>query len=83
MKLKIEFQSHLILNEHMKDNYMKILSEYYGTDIDREAHVYLDEKFFKVRMRNELGTYFVAFFKSQQEAENYAENYVLGETHAP
>jgi hypothetical protein len=58
---------------------MKILSEYYGTDIDREAHVYLDEKFFKVRMRNETGSYFVAFFKSQQEAENYAENYVLEE----
>ena len=47
---------------------MKILSEYYGTDIDREAHVYLDEKFYKVRMRNEMGSYFVAFFNSLQEA---------------
>jgi hypothetical protein len=56
---------------------MKILSEYYGTDIDREAHVYLDEKFFKVRMRNEMGSYFVAFFKTLQEAEIFAENYVL------
>jgi hypothetical protein len=62
---------------------MKILSEYYGTDIDREAQVYLDEKFYKVRMRNETGSYFVAFFKTQDEAENYAENYVLGETHEP
>ena len=62
---------------------MTIINEYYGKNIDREAHIYLDEKFFKVRMRNELGTYFVAFFKSQQEAENYAENYVLGETHEP
>ena len=60
---------------------MKILSEYYGKDIDREAYIYLDEKFFKVRMRNELGTWFVAFFKSQDEAENYAEHYVNGETH--
>ena len=60
---------------------MKILSEYYGTDIDREAHIYLDEKFYKVRMRNETGSYFVAFFKTQDEAQNYAENYVLGETH--
>ena len=60
---------------------MKILSEYYGKDIDREAHIYLDEKFFKVRMRNELGTWFVAFFKLQDEAENYAEHYVNGETH--
>ena len=62
---------------------MKILSEYYGTDIDREAHVFFDENFFKVRMRNETGSYFVAFFKSLQEAENFAENYVLGETHEP
>ena len=62
---------------------MKILSEYYGTDIDREAHIYLDEKFYKVRMRNETGSYFVAFFNNVQEAENFAENYVLGETHEP
>ena len=62
---------------------MKILSEYYGKDIDREAHVYLDEKFYKVRMRNETGSYFVAFFNSIGEAENFAENYVLGESHEP
>lgn len=59
---------------------MKILSEYYGTNIDREAHLYLDENFFKVRVRNETGFWFVAFFKTQDEAENYSENYVLGET---
>ena len=59
---------------------MKILSEYYGTDIDREAHLYLDENYFKIRVRNETGSWFVAFFKTQDEAENYAENYVLGET---
>ena len=62
---------------------MKILGEYYGTDVDREAHIYLDEKFYKVRMRNETGSYFVAFFKTQDEAQNYAEYYVLGETHEP
>ena len=62
---------------------MKILSQYYGTDVDREAHVYLDEKFYKVRVRNETGSYFVAFFNSLQEAENFAENYILGETHEP
>jgi hypothetical protein len=62
---------------------MKILNEYYGKNMDREAHIYLDEKFYKVRMRNETGTWFVAFFKTQDEAENYAENYVLGETHEP
>ena len=62
---------------------MKILSEYYGTDIDREAHVYLDEKFYKVRVRNETGSYFVAFFNSINEAENFAEHYVNGETHEP
>ena len=62
---------------------MKILSEHYGTDIDREAHVYLDEKFYKVRVRNETGSYFVAFFNSINEAENFAEHYVNGETHEP
>ena len=62
---------------------MKILNQYYGKTIDREAHVYLDEKFYKVRARNEFGSYFVAFFNSVQEAENFAENYVLGETHEP
>jgi len=62
---------------------MKILSQYYGTDIDREAHVYLDEKFYKVRARNDTGSYFVAFFNSIDEAENFAENYVLGESHEP
>ena len=62
---------------------MKILNEYYGTDVDREAHIYLDEKFFKVRIRNETGSYFVAFFNNLEDAENYAKNYVLGETHEP
>lgn len=62
---------------------MKTLNQYYGKDIDREAHIYLDEKFFKVRMRNELGTWFVAFFNNINEAENFAEHYVLGETHEP
>jgi hypothetical protein len=62
---------------------MKIISEYFGKDIDREAHVYLDENFYKVRMRNDLGTYFVAFFKTQDEAEIFAEHYVNGETHEP
>ena len=62
---------------------MKILSEYYGKDIDRDAHVYLDEKFYKVRVRNETGSYFVAFFNSINEAENFAEHYVNGETHEP
>ena len=62
---------------------MKILSEHYGTDIDREAHVYLDEKFYKVRVRNQTGSWFVAFFNSIDEAENFAENYVLGESHEP
>ena len=62
---------------------MKILSQYYGTDIDREAHVYLDEKFYKVRVRNQTGSWFVAFFNSIEEAENFAENYVLGESHEP
>ena len=62
---------------------MKILSEYYGQDIDRHAEIFFDENFYKVRARNEFGSYFVAFFNSVDEAENFAENYVLGETHEP
>jgi len=34
-------------------------------------------------MRNAMGSYFVAFFKTLQEAEIFAENYVLGDTHEP
>ena len=41
---------------------MKILSEYFGDEIDRHAEIYFDENFYKVRVRNELGSYFVAFF---------------------
>jgi hypothetical protein len=62
---------------------MKLLSEYYGSDFDKEAHVHKDGQNFIVRMRNETGSYFVAFFKTQDEAENFAENYVRGETHEP
>jgi hypothetical protein len=62
---------------------MKILSEYYGKDIDRQAEIFFDENFYKVRARNEFGSYFVAFFNNMQEAENFAENYILGETHEP
>ena len=62
---------------------MKTLNQYYGKNLDREAHIYLDEKFFKVRIRNETGSYFVAFFNSINEAENFAEHYVNGETHEP
>ena len=62
---------------------MKTLNQYYGKNLDGEAHIYLDEKFFKVRIRNETGSWFVAFFKTQDEAENFAEHYVNGETHEP
>ena len=63
---------------------MKILSEYYGKDIDRKAQVYLEENFYKVRVRNETGSYFVAGFNNLDEAENFAENYVLvGEPYEP
>jgi hypothetical protein len=62
---------------------MKILSQYFGQDLDRQAEIYFDENFYKVRARNECGTYFVAFFNSTDDAENFAENYVMGETHEP
>ena len=56
---------------------MKTISKYYGTNMDRESHVYLDEKFYRVRARNEFGSYFVAFFNNVQEAESFAESWVL------
>jgi hypothetical protein len=60
---------------------MKLLSEYYGSDFDKEAHVHKDGQNFIVRMRNDLGSYFVATFNSLDDAENFAENYVRGETY--
>ena len=62
---------------------MKILCEYYGKDIDRHSEIFFDENFYKVRARNEFGSYFVAFFNNVNEAENFAKYYVLGETHEP
>ena len=62
---------------------MKILNQYFGQDLDRYAEIYFDENFYKVRARNDCGTHFVAFFERVDDAENFAENYVLGETHEP
>jgi hypothetical protein len=62
---------------------MKILNQYFGQDLDRLSEIFFDENFYKVRARNEFGTYFVAFFERLDDAENFAENYVLGETHEP
>ena len=62
---------------------MKILNQYFGQDLDRLAEIFFDENFYKVRAINEFGTYFVAFFERVDDAENFAENYVLGETHEP
>jgi hypothetical protein len=62
---------------------MKILNQYFGQDLDRLSEIFFDENFYKVRARNEFGTYFVAFFERVDDAENFAENYVLGETHEP
>ena len=62
---------------------MKILNQYFGQDLDRLAEIFFDGNFYKVRARNEFGTYFVAFFERVDDAENFAENYVLGETHEP
>jgi hypothetical protein len=56
------------------------LTQYFGKTANREAHVLLyDDKYIKVRMRNSAGSWFVASFDTEEEAEIFAEDYALGE----
>jgi len=59
---------------------MITLTQYFGKTANREAHVCLyNDKHIKVRMRNSAGSWFVATFDTEDEAEIFAEDYVLGE----
>jgi len=59
---------------------IKLVSEYIGEENNRSASVYkdLETKEYKVSIRNEAGTYFTATFDVIDDAEDYAENWVLG-----
>jgi hypothetical protein len=58
---------------------IKLISEYIGEEHNRSASVYkdLETKEYKVSIRNESGTYFTATFESVDEAEDYAESWVM------
>lgn len=58
---------------------IKLVSEYIGEENNRSASVYkdLETKEYKVSIRNESGTYFTAMFDSIDDAEDYAENWVM------
>lgn len=58
---------------------IKLVSEYIGEDNGRSASVYKDieTKEYKVSVRNESGSYFSATFETVDDAEDYAENWVL------
>lgn len=58
---------------------MNILSEYHGDDSSRQALVYKESTTYYVRVMNPE-TVRVLTFKTRQEAEDYAEDWVMGET---
>lgn len=57
---------------------MKILSEYHGEGSERQALVYKEYSVFSVRLTGP-NTVRVESYKTEQEAENRAEDWVLGE----
>jgi len=58
---------------------IKIISEYIGEDENRTATVYKDLEVndYKVTVKNEAGSSFLATFDNIDEAEDYAESWVL------
>lgn len=58
---------------------IKLVSEYIGEENNRSASVYrdLETKEYKVSVRNESGSYFSATFETVDDAEDYAEDWVL------
>lgn len=58
---------------------IKIISEYIGEDEKRTATVYKDLAVndYKVTVRNESGSSFLATFEDVDSAEDYAESWVM------
>lgn len=57
---------------------MKILSEYHSDGSERQALVYKDHSMFSVRLTGP-NSVIVQSFKTEQEAADCAEDWVLGE----
>jgi hypothetical protein len=64
--------------EYMNDRI--ILSQYYSESDTRESIVERDPETqrFYVRAKSAFGTWFTTVFSSQQDAEDYAEDWVYG-----
>jgi hypothetical protein len=58
---------------------MITLGRYFGDTLNRRAQLYFYEQFYRVRIRNELGSHFVASFQNREDAEKYAQKYVSGQ----
>lgn len=58
---------------------IKIISEYIGENENRTATVYKDlaDNNYMVSVKNEAGSSFIAMFDNIDEAEDYAESWVM------
>lgn len=54
---------------------MKELSKYYGDD-NTEATVYRDKDGYFATVKSATGVYYTARFETEEDAENYAEDWV-------
>lgn len=55
---------------------MKELSKYYGDNNNREATVYRDENGYFATVKSATGVYYTARFQTEEDAEDYAEDWV-------
>ena len=56
---------------------MKELSNYYGDNNNREATVYRDENGYFATVKSATGVYYTARFNNVEDAEAYAEDWVM------
>jgi hypothetical protein len=57
---------------------MKFISEYSSDELTKTAKVYYrDERDFTVIVKSDTGTYYNVSFNNIQDAEDYAEDWVL------
>ena len=58
---------------------MKYLSEFFSEDGKRKSVVFLENEIFYVSYKSKSGTTYHSEFVTQQAAEDFAEDWVLGE----
>lgn len=58
---------------------IKVLSEYFSNDNRRSAKIYvlLPQKEYNVSVMNEAGSSFTSMFENINDAEDFAENWVM------